>query len=93
MSSSQTLTVDVPPTPTIPALPEKTMESTDANIPSEETPSSSWTPAHAPSSNRYFIMKSLTKEDLAWSVANKVWATQPHNEITLNEAFKVYPSP
>jgi len=43
----------------------------------------------APSKNRYFIMKSLTREDVAWSVANKVWATQPHNEKVLNDAFKV----
>ena len=40
--------------------------------------------------DRYFILKSLTKEDLAWSVSNKVWATQPHNETVLNEAFKVF---
>jgi hypothetical protein len=34
-------------------------------------------------------MKSLTKDDLAWSVANNLWATQPHNESILNDAFKV----
>lgn len=34
-------------------------------------------------------MKSLTRDDLEWSVGNKSWATQPHNESTLNEAFKV----
>jgi len=37
----------------------------------------------------YFIMKSLTKSELAWSVANSVWSTQPHNERALNEAFGV----
>jgi hypothetical protein len=37
----------------------------------------------------YFIMKSLTKNELAWSVANNVWTTQLHNERALNEAFKV----
>jgi hypothetical protein len=47
------------------------------------------TPSITPSKARYFIMKSLTKEDLAWSVSNKVWATQPHNETILNDAFKV----
>ena len=45
--------------------------------------------ARAPRPYRYFILKSLTKEDVAWSVANKIWATQPHNEKILREAFKV----
>lgn len=38
---------------------------------------------------QYFIMKSLTKNELAWSVANNVWTTQSHNESVLNEAFMV----
>lgn len=54
-----------------------------------DTPQSSSSPQSMSSKDRYFILKSLTKEDLAWSVANKVWATQPHNESILNEAFKV----
>lgn len=36
---------------------------------------------------RYFILKSLTLEDLEASVRNGVWATQPHNESALAEAF------
>lgn len=42
--------------------------------------------------DRYFILKSLTTEDLELSVRTKVWATQSHNEERLNEAFKVSPS-
>ena len=38
---------------------------------------------------RYFVLKSLTVEDLEQSVRTKVWATQSHNEETLNNAFKV----
>ena len=38
---------------------------------------------------KYFIMKSLTKEDLETSVRDGVWATQPHNEDGLNKAFHV----
>ena len=41
------------------------------------------------SPNKYFIMKSLTKEDLDTSVRDGVWATQPHNEDGLNRAFEV----
>lgn len=38
---------------------------------------------------RYFILKSLTIEDLETSVRNGIWATQSHNEELLNAAFKV----
>ncbi|RYP73779.1 hypothetical protein DL769_004155 [Monosporascus sp. CRB-8-3] len=51
-------------------------------------------PRNAPASDlshqrdKFFILKSLTVEDLELSVRNGVWATQSHNETTLNEAFK-----
>ncbi|RYP92503.1 hypothetical protein DL770_001369 [Monosporascus sp. CRB-9-2] len=51
-------------------------------------------PKSAPTSDsshqrdKFFILKSLTVEDLELSVRNGVWATQSHNEATLNEAFK-----
>ena len=57
--------------------------------PEVDTPQTSQSPLSTTSKDRYFILKSLSKEDLAWSVTNKVWATQPHNESVLNEAFKV----
>lgn len=38
---------------------------------------------------RFFILKSLTVEDLDLSARNGVWATQSHNEPTLNAAYKV----
>ncbi|KAK6393805.1 hypothetical protein LTR65_002182 [Meristemomyces frigidus] len=36
---------------------------------------------------KYFIVKSLTVQDLEASVRNGTWATQSHNEQTLNAAF------
>lgn len=42
-----------------------------------------------PQRERYFILKSLTVEDLERSVRTGIWATQSHNEQTLNTAFKV----
>lgn len=42
-----------------------------------------------PGKDRYFILKSLTIEDLEMSVRNGIWATQSHNEGLLNAAFKV----
>ncbi|PWW76169.1 hypothetical protein C7212DRAFT_357487 [Tuber magnatum] len=38
--------------------------------------------------DRIFIVKSLTVEDLDLSVRNGIWATQSHNESTLNQAFE-----
>jgi len=36
---------------------------------------------------KYFIVKSLTAQDLEASVRNKVWATQSHNEENLSRAY------
>jgi hypothetical protein len=42
-----------------------------------------------PAKDKYFIVKSLTVEDLEMSVRNGVWATQSHNEAALDKAYKV----
>jgi hypothetical protein len=74
----------------IPPLSSGALGTPDLNPAEEESPQSFSTVASAtPAKDRYFIMKSLTKEDLAWSVANRIWATQPHNEKVLNDAFTV----
>jgi hypothetical protein len=39
--------------------------------------------------DKFFVVKSLTVEDLELSVRNGIWATQSHNEETLNNAYKV----
>lgn len=39
--------------------------------------------------DRFFVLKSLTVEDLELSMRNGVWATQSHNEEALNRAFQV----
>jgi RNA recognition motif-containing protein len=38
---------------------------------------------------KFFIVKSLTLQDLELSVRNGIWATQSHNEETLNKAYEV----
>jgi hypothetical protein len=38
---------------------------------------------------KYFVVKSLTTEDLERSVQSGVWATQAHNEATLSQAYEV----
>jgi hypothetical protein len=40
-------------------------------------------------SERYFILKSFSLRDLKRSVQNGIWATQPHNEAALNDAYEV----
>ncbi|KAF2810157.1 uncharacterized protein BDZ99DRAFT_462757, partial [Mytilinidion resinicola] len=37
---------------------------------------------------KFFIVKSLTLQDLELSVRNGIWATQSHNEETLNKAYE-----
>ncbi|USW57754.1 Putative YTH domain containing protein [Septoria linicola] len=37
---------------------------------------------------KYYIVKSLTAQDLEASVRNGIWATQSHNEKILNRAFE-----
>lgn len=39
--------------------------------------------------DKYFVLKSLTVEDMELSVRNSIWATQAHNEDALNKAFEV----
>jgi len=39
--------------------------------------------------DKFFILKSLTMEDLELSVQTGIWATQSHNEEVLNKAFAV----
>ena len=46
-----------------------------------------------PQKDKFFILKSLTVEDLELSVRTGIWATQAHNEETLNTAFKVMKPP
>jgi YT521-B-like domain-containing protein/RNA recognition motif-containing protein len=60
----------------------------------EDVPESVLEKAESPlkSSERYFIVKSLTLQDLEQSVRNGIWATQSHNEDALNKAYSVSPA-
>ncbi|EXJ65242.1 hypothetical protein A1O7_01583 [Cladophialophora yegresii CBS 114405] len=37
---------------------------------------------------KFFVVKSLTVEDLERSVVSGIWATQAHNEVALNNAYQ-----
>lgn len=58
----------------------KSAESADAKIPTD---------VDAVQKDKFFVLKSLTFEDLDLSVRTGIWATQSHNEQVLNTAFKV----
>ena len=46
-------------------------------------------PSHTRVPSRYFIVKSLTVDDLELSRQSNIWATQTHNEEQLNQAYEV----
>ncbi|GAB7366901.1 hypothetical protein MBLNU230_g1262t1 [Neophaeotheca triangularis] len=60
-------------------------ENTKPRAPAEASASQS-NPPKIP--ERFFIVKSLTMQDLEASVRKNIWATQPHNEAILNKAYK-----
>jgi hypothetical protein len=67
--------------------PDNAESSSDTPIQQEE--SISQTEDVSSVKDKYFIVKSLTVEDLELSVRNGIWATQSHNEEALNKAHQV----
>ncbi|KAJ8131358.1 hypothetical protein O1611_g2269 [Lasiodiplodia mahajangana] len=78
LPSNQTLSSDRTPS----SPPTKTQEDTSG---SKNTQSSE----EMQHRDKFFILKSLTVEDLDLSIQTGVWATQAHNEEALNKAFGV----
>jgi hypothetical protein len=68
------------PSPSSESRPQEAVDASDATVKSEEL--------RLPK-DKYFVVKSLTVEDLELSVRNGIWATQSHNEDTLNKAYEV----
>jgi hypothetical protein len=85
-----------PPGETTTNAVEAVAEEEGAKLPSAAAASGQETEsANAPVVNgspalkdRFFILKSLTIEDIELSARTGIWATQAHNEETLNKAFK-----
>lgn len=85
MAAAQQTSVSPPMSPrqdgeAVDSLPEETTESLGQQTVDE---------ALTTTANKYFIVKSLTLQDLELSIRNGIWATQSHNEDVLNKAYKV----
>jgi hypothetical protein len=73
-----------------PAVVEPALEVESAvQEPETSTEVQDATPGTSLAKDKFFIVKSLTVEDLKLSVRNGVWATQSHNEEALNKAYEV----
>jgi hypothetical protein len=75
-----------------PATPLQDSVTDDLPRPEAEAPLQGETEdrrSSADTASKYFIVKSLTLQDLELSVRNGIWATQSHNEDVLNKAFRV----
>jgi hypothetical protein len=59
------------------------------DITPEAAPATGHHPPPARVVDRYFIVKSLTTEDLEMSKQSGIWATQSHNEAAINQAYEV----
>lgn len=70
------------------AGPDDASEPTIVGIPSQAGSTLSTISTSPKVPERFFIVKSLTLQDLEASVRNGIWATQSHNEKALNTAFE-----
>jgi hypothetical protein len=77
--------------PTTSVQAENSADNTN-NVENENVPIAGIPESRHPDSripNRYFIVKSLTLDDLQMSRESGIWATQAHNEGNLNQAYQV----
>jgi hypothetical protein len=74
--------LEQPSSPTIVGTPQQSTSSTQATTGLEDADQ----PQKIP--EKYFVVKSLTVQDLEASVRNGIWATQSHNESALNRAYE-----
>lgn len=87
-SSSGAPSADIIP-PLATAGGEITQQDTETEVTGDGTTNEEIQPQVTKVKERFFVVKSLTVEDLDLSVRNGIWATQAHNEAALNEAYGV----
>ncbi|KAI8300288.1 Zinc finger CCCH domain-containing protein 45 [Colletotrichum sp. SAR11_59] len=72
----------------VPVQPTVVEASTEAAAPEAAETKPATSVDAAPQKDKFFVLKSLTVEDLELSVRTGIWATQSHNEEALNGAFQ-----
>lgn len=82
-SASNPTPTEEPMNPTTDKKPMATEEAEQSTDAKEEEPGPK-------SKEAFFVVKSLTVDDLEMSVRNGIWATQSHNEAALNKAYEVW---
>ena len=87
MATTQQVSASPPVSPKHDREPETGLQNEIAESPTHQT--SDETATKSTAANKYFIVKSLTLQDLELSVRNGIWATQSHNEDVLNKAYQV----
>ncbi|KAK0126338.1 hypothetical protein ONS95_007947 [Cadophora gregata] len=68
--------------------PDSDTKSKEGEEEATESKTTDETSGSSGAKDKYFIVKSLTVEDLELSVRNGIWATQSHNEEALNKAYQ-----
>lgn len=87
MTATQQSITSPPSSPRQDGEPEDGLQDGDSESPTHHT--SDETSIRSTTANKYFIVKSLTLQDLELSIRNGIWATQSHNEDVLNKAYQV----
>jgi RNA recognition motif-containing protein len=87
MATTQQVSASPPVSPRHDREPETGLQDGIPESPTHQT--SEETATKSTAANKYFIVKSLTLQDLELSVRNGIWATQSHNEDVLNKAYQV----
>ena len=87
-ASVPTGSADLTVSPTSATPSPSKVESEDATETVDEPQAQPTEDGEAPK-DKFFVVKSLTVEDLELSVRNGIWATQSHNEDALNKAYEV----
>jgi len=93
MVGAQQSTTSPPETPQLDGEMGHTSESVHQESLQHNEVEESGAPRSSNSLSKFFIVKSLTLQDLELSVRNGIWATQSHNEDVLNKAFRVRACP
>ncbi|EPE31802.1 RNA-binding, RBD [Glarea lozoyensis ATCC 20868] len=77
-----------PSNPVVARTPSPDSADTSSKVPDQDGENEQRADESATVKDKYFIVKSLTVEDLELSVRNGIWATQSHNEQALNKAYQ-----